>query len=282
MKIPRRARRVLFPVLERTFTYERYDDLLARLSARNLSVVALEDFATVDATDRPVFALRHDVDQRLDSALELGRLEHGRGLRATYFVLHTAEYWSDPKLLTKLLVLQDDYGHEIGWHNDLVTLQCVFGIDPRRYLERELERLRLAGIRVRGVSSHGSSFCYRFGYHNNYFFADFEGEVVPGFPNVDVVETQLGQCVIGRAALKDFGFEYEAYHLDNNLYYSDTASSSGRRWHPDDLELGAILPGDKAIVLIHPCHWDRSFGAKAIRLGGHLAVTRRSGAAPDP
>src|SRR5437016_12184366 len=101
------ASRLLFPWTERHFTYAEYARFLDRLGDRH--VVPLREFAR-GAGD---LALRHDVDSRLESALELARLEHDRGLRATYFVLHTAPYWRDPRLLPKLRRLQER-GHEVG------------------------------------------------------------------------------------------------------------------------------------------------------------------------
>jgi hypothetical protein len=267
MRLRSRVRRALFPVAEWSFTYRRYDRFLARLTRSGATVVPLRDFAAYEAAEQAVVALRHDVDFRLGAALELARLEHARGLRATYFVLHTARYWSDDRLLPALRRIQDEYGHEIGWHNDLVTVQCVYGVDARAYLQHELKRLRTAGIAVVGVASHGSTLCYRYGYHNNYFFSDFNGEVVKGFPNTDAVQTARGRTAIERSAMEDFGFEYEAYHLDNDLYFSDTATSNGRRWHPDALESAALARGHKTIILLHPCHWDRSVTAKISRLG---------------
>ena len=104
--------RVLFPLSERRFTYAEYDRFLDRLAGRE--VVPLWEFAA----GRGDMALRHDVDDRLESALELARREHARGLRATYFVLHTAPYWEREDLVDRLRELQA-LGHEVGWHNDL-------------------------------------------------------------------------------------------------------------------------------------------------------------------
>src|SRR5919199_3779509 len=114
--------RLLFPWTERRFTYREYARFLDRLAERE--VVPLREFAR-GAGD---LALRHDVDERLDSALVLARLEADRALRATYFVLHTAPYWHEPDLLPRLLRLQE-LGHEVGLHNDLVTLERVHGVD---------------------------------------------------------------------------------------------------------------------------------------------------------
>lgn len=270
--LPRSARRALFPILERSFTYAAYERLLdaLRVGAR-FQVVPLREFATTRSASRTVVALRHDVDYRLDSALEMGRREHARGLRSTYFILHTADYWHRSDLVSALLQLQA-WGHEIGWHNDLVTLECVYGGDARAFLAETLERLRAAGVRIDGSASHGSPNCYRFGYHNNAFFTDFDDEERPEFPNTEWVPVHGHRCKIPKGRLAEFGLEYEAYHLDNDLHFSDASfSEQGRRWHTDDLDLAVLAPGRRAIVLIHPCHWDRSFADKLRRFPAAVA-----------
>ena len=279
--LPRSARRALFPVFERSFTYDSYDRLLDGLADQaRFEVVPLREFAATRSPSRAVVALRHDVDYRLDSALELGRREHARGFRATYFVLHTAAYWHRDDLVPALLELQG-WGHEIGWHNDLVTLECVYGGDARAFLATELERLRFAGVRIDGSASHGSPLCYRFGYHNNAFFTDFDGEERPQFPNVESVPGPDGLRRIPKGRLSEFGLDYEAYHLDNDLYFSDASfDKNGRRWHTDDLDLSLLAPGRRAIILVHPCHWDGSFGEKLRRLPA--AVTRAKGSPRKP
>ena len=242
--------RLLFPLTERRFTYACYERFLDRLGDRE--VVPLREFAE----GRGDLALRHDVDSSLESALELADQEHARDLRSTYFVLHTAPYWSRPDLLDRLRELQS-LGHEVGFHNDLVTLERTQGIDIDEYARRELGRLREAGIEIVGAAAHGSPWCHRLGFHNNYAFAGWD-EPVPGFPSLTV------QRKLEPAAL---GLEYEAYHVLRDEYFSDASFVSGRRSHPLDLEL---VPGRRAIVLVHPCHWDRSALAKVRRLGAKI------------
>jgi len=242
--------RVLFPLTERRFTYAEYDRFLDRLAGRG--VVPLRELAAGLGDT----ALRHDVDDRLESALELARREHARGLRATYFVLHTAPYWERDDLVERLRELQA-LGHEVGWHNDLVTLALVHGVDPEPYLRRELGRLRGGGIDVVGVSAHGSPWCHRLGFHNDYAFADLR-QPLAGFP------TRFEPI----GTLADFGFDYDAYSLEEDAYFSDSRFSGGRRSHPADL---ALEPGKRTIVLTHPCHWDASSGAKAARLARRVA-----------
>ena len=249
--------RLLFPWWERRFTYGEYARFLDRLGGR--VVVPMREFAR-GAGD---LALRHDVDSRLGSALELARLEARHGLRATYFVLHTAPYWDDPALLPRLRSLQE-LGHEVGFHNDLVTLQRVEGADARAVLSRELERLRGDGIEVVGAAAHGSPWCHRLGFHNNYVFAGWD-EPRSGYPNRDVPE---------KLDPREFGLEYEAYHVPHDAYFSDSSFEDGRRARPADFPLA---PGRRTILLVHPDHWDSSAAAKWQRLGSKLArrVTRR-------
>ena len=263
-------RRAFFPLTERKFTYARYEALLDDLADESrFRVVPLGELAGVVDTDRAVVCLRHDVDERLDRAADFARLEHERGLRATYYVLHTARYWRARDLVPMLLHMQDVLGHEIGWHNDLVTLECVLGLDARATLAAELERLRGAGLRIVGTSSHGSPACYRYGFHNGYFFFPTP---VPGFPNVDVVDGPFGPKHVPRGTLEEFRFDYEAYHLDHDLYFSDAAfDASGARWHTDQLDLGVCTPGSRTIVLTHPDHWDRSAARKLGRFAWKVA-----------
>ena len=244
------ASRVLFPLTERRFTYAEYERFLDRVSGRD--VVPLRDFARGLGD----LALRHDVDDRLDSALALARLEHERGLRTTYFVLHSAPYYSRPNLLDSLRELES-LGHEVGWHNDLVTLALVHGVDPGPYLREELERLRGGEIDVVGVAAHGSPWCHRLGFHNDYAFADLP-QPRPGFP------TRFEPI----GTLADFGFAYDAYSLGEDAYFSDSRFERGRRAHPADFQLE---PGKRTIVLTHPCHWDASPVAKAGRLAHRVA-----------
>jgi len=257
------ASRFLFPLTERSFTYKRYDAWLERLGDRR--VVPLVELA---AAERPALGLRHDVDTRLGSALELARLEAARGIRATYFVLHSAPYYShDARFADVLRRLQDEHGHEVGWHSDLVPAALLRGVDPGAYLRRELDWLRAQGLEIRGVAAHGSPEARNLGVHNNYVFAGWD-EPQPGFPRTDV-EWKLDPA--------EFGLEYEAYHLGADLQRSDSSfDARGHRWHPDELDLGLLDSAGRSVVLVHPCHWDASPAAKAQRLARKVAARLRA------
>lgn len=251
---PRVGRQLALPWRERRFLYSAYERLLGALADdRRYLVVPLRELRGAPR-DRVVVGLRHDVDDRLESALELARLERRHGLRSTYYLLHTAAYYRRAAL-PDFLRLQE-LGHEVGWHNDLVTLQCVEGVDARKYLRGELDWLRRAGLEVVGTAAHGSYWGHRLGYSNNAFFRDFEGEV-----------DAVGDCRIEKAALAEFGLEYDANLLAPDHYFSDARfDPAGRRWHPEYLDLASFRPGEAVILLVHPCHWDRSAAGKTARI----------------
>lgn len=257
----------LGPLRERAFSYESYEALLTQLSAPRFRVVPLCQYDDVSADDRVLVGLRHDIDADLDSAIEMAALEHRRGLRATYFVLHSASYYGVIRrgrvrrrsgVLRALLAIQNRYGHEVGWHNDLVTLQVVYGINALAYAAEELGWLRAQGVRITGTAAHGSRFAARYGYDNRYLFSDLCVEHRVPFadaPNHHEVTTGRGRQLIPKTTLAALGFSYEAYHLRHRLNPTDSDIAGGRRWHPNQLDLAALVPGDRMILLTHPVHW---------------------------
>lgn len=258
---PKRAGRLLEPLRERRFTYDAYDAFLERIVGDERAVtMPLVEMATSNEPERIVVGIRHDVDVSIDSALELGRLEQRRGVRATFFVLHSAAYWGRGDLIDRLLELQD-LGHEIGWHNDLVTLEVVEGGDARKRLREELARLREAGVAISGVAPHGSYWAHALGYSNADFFPEL-GEPVATDVIVDGRERR-----VPTGTLAEFGLLYDAYHIPHDAYLSDSLfDPEGRRWHPLLFDPATLAPGQRAIILVHPCHWDRSLRAKYARL----------------
>jgi len=122
---------------EYNFSYAEYSRFLMKISDQSkYKNVTLNDFLQTKTT-LPVISLRHDIDGNIDSALKIAEMEYRHNINATYFILHTAEYYGtteknyekhNEEIIPLLKKLQDDYNHEIGWHNDLVTLDFIYGI----------------------------------------------------------------------------------------------------------------------------------------------------------
>lgn len=216
-------------------------------------------------------ALRHDIDHDLDLALELAHHEHARGIRATYFLLHTAPYWNDPDLLAKCRQLHA-YGHEVGLHLDLVT-EYAQGLTtaPQERVSQLLSILRSSGVPVKGVAAHGAKACYEHQCTNYWFWK----ELRPADPmseedrrsaegiQLDDSDWQIRypdshKARIGDAdfdlwsvSMNELGIEYEASALHPDHYWTDT----GGEWSRSPDPSGHDLSTGTHVVLIHPIWW---------------------------
>jgi hypothetical protein len=259
------------PVIENpdtNFTFEKYADFLVKVSDTSKYVVLpINEFRKKNAPDKIVIGLRHDVDNDLNVAKKFSATEKMMGFRSTYYILHTADYYlSNPSnkeihnesIIPVLKEMQDNSGFEIGWHNDLVTLQVVYNIDPVDFLHKELDWLRTNGLKVTGTASHGSNYCKNYWYLNFYFFEECTWPVVGQYVNNVTVPTPSGTITLKKGKFGDFGLDYEAYFLNNNKYFSDASFTNGNRWHIGLLDLNSLVKGDRVIILLHPIHWHQA------------------------
>jgi hypothetical protein len=250
------------------FTYEKYAEFLSKISDTSKYVVLpLNDFRKYINNNKIVIGLRHDVDVDIDLAYKFSETESNLGFRSTYFILHTAPYYlANPnnmaihseKIIPVLKTMQNERHFEIGWHNDLVTLQAVYNIDPVSFLHKELAWLRSNGIDVYGTASHGSNYCYTYKYLNYYFFEEFTYPAVGQFVNNLTLPLNGKIVPMIKGKLSDFNLEYEAYFINNNKYFSDASIKSGIRWNLGMLDLNELQAGDRVIILIHPVHWHKA------------------------
>jgi hypothetical protein len=250
------------------FTYEKYAGFLKKVSDTSKYIVLpINEFRTTFNSNKIVIGLRHDVDNDLNKALEFSRTESDLGFRSTYYILHTAPYYlvntnnmaiHSANIFPTLNTMQNIRHFEIGWHNDLVTLQAVYNIDPVAFLKNELAWLRANGINIYGSASHGSPYCYTYKYLNYYFFEECTYPVVGQFVN-NINLTIGGKTVpMKKGKFSDFNLEYEAYFLNNNKYFSDASITNGTRWNIGMLNLDQLHAGDRVIILLHPIHWHKA------------------------
>jgi hypothetical protein len=103
----------------------------------------------------PYLILRHDVDVSLLSALKMAEIEHGIGVRSTYFVLFSSKHYNsfegkNASAIRQILAL----GHEIGLHYD-VDQYASYDTDAVHALRSEVEALQsISGKPVRSISCH--------------------------------------------------------------------------------------------------------------------------------
>lgn len=247
------------------------DDYFRYLDHIGTSVPVRELSAHPEWSD--AIALRHDIDHDLDLALEVAHHEHERGIRATYFLLHTTDYWNDPRFAVKCAQLEA-YGHEVGLHLNLLTewVQGRCATLDRRLTEL-LEHLRASGVDVVGTSGHGDRACYQHGFSNYWIWKELRGDQpetterglsaegirvtdpqwqVP-YPKDNRLRRDDGaELDLWTVSLADHGLAYDAVHVPNDQYWTDT----GGGWRRSADPLKADLSTGRHQILMHP-HWWR-------------------------
>jgi len=262
-----KKRNVLSEEPDTNFTWEKYASFLNKISDTSKYIVLpLNEFRKTFNSRKIIIGLRHDIDNDLNLAYQFSEVEYKLGFRATYFILHTAPYYlsnsnnmavHSEKIIPILKTMQNKRHFEIGWHNDLVTLQVVYNINPVTFLHNELNWLRSNGINIVGTASHGSSYCKTYHYLNYYFFEECTFPVVQNFDNNIKVPYAGKNITLLKGKLSDFGLQYEAYFLNNNKKFSDATITGGIRWNIGMLDLKQLQPGDRVIILLHPLHWHK-------------------------
>lgn len=259
---------------KRAFGDADLEALDALLSSADRVVPIGEAFA-MPATHRParLIALRHDTDHDIENAVRVARWEADRGYRATYYVLHGDWYWSrtpvgrPSRLVLDAIAEIAGLGHEIGLHNNAITLAFRHGGRPADIVRRDLAELRRAGHQVAGTVKHGDPLCHQLGYWNSEVFADCPS---PDFgpPDRQLVwpDAPGGPRTLQIASLPlaDFGLTHEANWIGQDLYQSDT----GGRWmHPfDEMAIRFGKDGGLLQILVHPVWWALSGESHVPRL----------------
>lgn len=104
----------------------------------------------------PYIILRHDVDVSPLAALKMAWIEHGLGIRSTYFVLFTSEFYNmfDRENIHLIRAISK-LGHEIGLHYDPTHLR-VNGLKPIEILKMQIRVLEsITGKNIRTIVRHG-------------------------------------------------------------------------------------------------------------------------------
>ena len=136
-----------------SFAYSDYRALINSLHERHYAFV---DYHNYEKNTRCVI-LRHDIDNSIDKSVKLAELEAELGVKSTYFVLLTSDFYnpSSKKSIEGLHRIQK-LGHEIGLHFDEMAyddLEDVVGA-----IQKEAKLLsEILGIPITTVSMHRPS-----------------------------------------------------------------------------------------------------------------------------
>ncbi len=236
------------------YRWEEYLALLDELSNRDRYIVCPgKDFIKTFDPGKVVVYMRHDIDIDPATALRMAEEENKRGLKSTYYILPTAHYYGRQTPtgveryadMDRLYRRIQELGHDIGVHNDLLSMMILWDIDPLEFQKQELEYYRKAGFPVVGVVSHGSGVVISRKLNNMWIFSEFNRK---GVYNHD------GRAVeYGKHSFRDFGFIYEGYRIGHNAGTSDISKL------PTGMDvvkkMQSFPAGKRVSLLTHPIHW---------------------------
>ncbi len=139
------------------FTYEGYEKLIQMLFAHGYTIVSYRNW---QSAYRPCI-LRHDVDNSLEKAVTLAELEASIGVKSTYFVLISSDFYNvfsrhARDSLNRIIAC----GHEIGLHFDETVYPKNSEPAMIEHIREETERLQDVlpdGRTVSVVSMHRPS-----------------------------------------------------------------------------------------------------------------------------
>lgn len=136
------------------FSYKHYEELMERIKEKGY-----KDKFFYEPEEDKMIIIRHDIDQDLDYALKLAKIENMHGIKSNYFIWLNSPFYNifearSFKLINELVNL----GHDIGIHFDESSYNIKNEADLNQYLKIEAEIIKLYyGIDVKSVSFHRPS-----------------------------------------------------------------------------------------------------------------------------
>jgi hypothetical protein len=210
-----------------------------------IAVVTMETIAD-GLTDHRMIGMRHDCDNVILPAVEMAIWEADRGYRSTYYILHTSPYWQDKTLLRRSLEQIAGLDHEIGIHNDAITVALETGRDPAEILHEAIDELRGYGHLIRSTVAHGNRRCSVDRYVNDEMFTSCQRADYGAVERLGFTPTPLTA----------FGLDFDANWLPRGDYLSD----SGGAWSQPFDQVAATYPAKGQLhMLVHPDWWGEAF-----------------------
>jgi hypothetical protein len=205
------------------FSYDYYRRLLRTLQS-TFELRTLSAYRPDRADGGRVAFVRHDVDVCLDRALELARVEHEVGVRATYMVLPNTPLYDLEEERDRLHLIHE-LGHEIALHCDLSSVEGATDLARKGLSDAERQWVVDAKRRLEAL---GSESVDSLSFHR---------------PSERVLE--------GPRTIEGM---VNAYNPDLlSAYVSD---SSGRWREGDPIEsIAAYADAERFQVLTHPVWW---------------------------
>lgn len=184
---------------------------------------------------------RVDVDFSLRKMKRLVDLFNKLDIKATFFIrLHCDDYnvlsFENYRIIRKAI----DSGHEIGYHSEIMELEKIWKIDPKKALIKDIKLLEnYFNINISGVASHGGiSEINNLDFWNHNIASDFN-LLYEAYDNTD-----------------EFGLFYNSLYVSDSLWKKWKSYKNGVLISGDDTTLGGYLETKKEKIIYSLIHSD--------------------------
>jgi len=137
------------------FTYRGYEDLINLLKQKNYKFTNYKDYRNIARS----VIFRHDVDNSLEKALDLAKIENRNNINSTFFILLSTDFYNifskrSIGIIDEIIKL----GNEIGLHFDEKRYEIYDKEKLEYYVEYEKSIIEsILGITISAVSMHRPS-----------------------------------------------------------------------------------------------------------------------------
>lgn len=212
------------------FRLEDYRELLESIHSSTYETVTVSE--AFDSPSTPFVVLRHDVDRRVQRAIDMANLENEVGIKSTFYFRNRT--WSS-EAVNNIASM----GHEVGYHYETLG-------DTRGDMEAAIEQFENELNSYRQI-------------------ADIETICPHGRP----LSPHRSQDILPEIELDEFGIKGDAYDL-MDIYDLIYASDTNRSWNTHSEKFGSInstsdlrrffeeSTGENVYILAHPGRWART------------------------
>ena len=233
--------------MSRDFTLKKYTELLKGFQKADYQFFTFNDYCNKIDSDRFV-VLRHDVDLKAENSLLIAKIEHGFGIRASYY-FRVVKQSNKPELIREIVAL----GHEIGYHYEDMSI-CLGNVEKAiLHFKEQLEYYRQY-YPVKTICMHGSPRSRIDGRDlwKHYDYHDFD---IIGEPYFDMDFSKVFY-------LTDTGRRWDGFNVslrDKIPVHQKGWINRGWVYHSTDDILNALRDGSfpkQLMLTTHPQRWD--------------------------
>lgn len=139
------------------FTYDAYKKLICLLKAQGYEITNYQEYKKAEG--KRCVILRHDIDNSIQKAWEMAKLEHDMGVCSTWFLLCTSEFYNPAAAASRAMIKEiHGMGHSIGLHFDETAYPGGRQKELKEAAEKERKLLEaILELPIREISMHRPS-----------------------------------------------------------------------------------------------------------------------------